>query len=473
VGISLLDAVNDRALLGSVTPWPEQRKVLEQIDSGRYREVVLALGRRSGKSLMAALVAVHDAAFRDLTASLRAGERRHVVCVASSREQARLLLDYCRELIDGSPLLKETVASDTGDSIAIRQPATGADVIIRALPCSARAGRGLAISTLVADELSHWTSDSEGYQCQDRVISSLRPALAQFKGDGRMLVLSTPWGRSDLFFRLYEQASSGQHPDMLAVSLPTWKMNPTLDRAFFDSEQAKDPETFLGEYGAKFLASGASFLEHERVMACVDVDRFELSPDNVVSPVAAFDASFSKDPSALAIVGRDPDERKQLRLALVRSWRPDGDDLGFSAVLDEVASICKSYAVRTILVDQHASVPVREYLTRQGIYAEERTLSAPSKTAIFGCLKALIYSGRLELYGHEELLSELQRLEVSYAAGGGTVRTPRMGGSHCDLAVAVAMAASELADSPHSGPTVWPKSPGEPMVSRGLMEREF
>lgn len=473
--VSLMQAINDPDLLGQVKPWPEQRRILGLVDSGRYREVILALGRRSGKSLMAALIAVHDAAFRDLTAYLRQGEARNVVCVASSREQARLLLTYCRELVAGSPLLRDLVETDSGDSLTIRQPHTGARVSIRALPCSARSGRGLAISSLVCDELSHWTSESEGFQCQDRVVGSLRPALAQFQSHSRLLVLSTPWGRSDLFFRLFEQASSGEHSDMLAVTLPTRDVNVTLDQAFFDAERAKDPETFRGEYGAEFLASGASFLGHERITAAVDPDRFELPPDVVVSPVAALDVAFAKDPFALAIVGRDPEDRGRLRLVLARSWRPDGEELGFTAVLGEVSEICKRHGVRRVVVDQHASVPVREFLQRQGLLAEERTASQASKSQVFQTLKALLYSGRIELYPHAELIAELARLEVNYQAGGGSVRTPRLGGSHCDLAVAVALACAELADSPRPfTPHVRSGSfDDEGAVTRGLWEREF
>src|SRR5213592_3466448 len=98
----LLEAADDRRLLG-LSLWPAQRRILGEIDSGGYREIVLALGRRSGKSLMAAVVAVHDAAFRDLGRYLRRRERRYVVVVGASREQAGGTLRFCRELLDGSP----------------------------------------------------------------------------------------------------------------------------------------------------------------------------------------------------------------------------------------------------------------------------------------------------------------------------------------------------------------------------------
>jgi hypothetical protein len=470
--VGLLEACRDPSLIG-VTPWPRQAEILAQIDSGMYREIVLALGRRSGKSLMAAVVGLHDAAFRDLTAYLRPGERRHVIVVAASREQAGVILQYVRELVAGSLLLREAVESDVEDAVTIRQPATGAIVAIRTLPCSSRAGRGHAISTLICDELAFWISEGEGPAIADRVYGSLTPSLAQFQAAGRIICISTPWGLSNLFAKLFERATSGQHPDMLAVTAPTWEMNPTLTQAFFDSERAKDPELFRGEYGAEFLASGAMFLDYERVMAAVDCDRFELPPGEVIAPIAAFDASFARDPAALAIVGRVRDVRNRLRLALVRYWRPTEGELGFTALLEEVARICLDHGVHRIVVDQFCSVPVREFLRGRGVFAEERTMSATSKTAIFGALKSRLYSGGLELYGHAELLSELGRVEAHYGTGGGTIRLPRTGNSHCDMAMAVAMAVAEFAGVSR-GPDVWAKHEHDPgMVGRSVLSMDL
>jgi hypothetical protein len=471
--ISFKQAYEDSDLLGGVRPWPRQLELLDLIACGDHREAVLALGRRSGKNFMSALWATYDATLRDLTRYQRPGERRYIACVGANREQSRLVLTYMREILANSPLLADALVNNTADELSIRQPYTGALVVVRALPCSSRAGRGLAVSTLICDEIAHWTSESEGFQVASRVYNSLTPSTAQFGGDGRVILISTPAGRSNHFFDVYERSTSGSHADMFGVCIPTWDINEELTSEFYASEQAKDPISYRQEFGAEFMASGSAFLEYEKIIAAVDPNRFELAPDEIVASVAAFDASFSKDPAALAILGRDPDDRKRLRLALVRSWRPDGEELGFSAVLDEVARECRRFGVRHVVVDQHASVPVREHLQRAGVWAEQRTATASSRTAIFSCAKALLYSRRLELYRHEELLDELSRLEVSYAAGGAHIHIPRARGSHGDMAVAVAMAAAELADSPSPGPRVWPKLDGPPQLSAGLMEREF
>jgi hypothetical protein len=432
------------ARLFGVEPYPRQAAILEQIDSGAFREVVLALGRRSGKNLMAAILANHDALFRDLRRHLRRGQRRYVVCVAANREQAGLTLDYCRQLLEGSPL-REALVDETSDELTIRQPATGALVSIKTMPCSARAGRGLAISTLIMDELAHWVSDTDGYQVADRVHRALSPSTADFGEQGRLLYLSTPWGRAGLFFTLFERASSGAHADMLAITAPSWEMNPKLDGAFFEREQAKDPDLFRGEYGAEFLASGAQFLPYERIEAAVDDERFELPAAELKGAVAGIDAAWASDPFALAIVGRDHEDPRLLRLAAVRSWRPPkGDELSIG-VLDEIAALCRAYGVGQVVCDQYCSAPVRQLLGQRGISAREHTMTAPSKTGIFSTLKAKLLAGELELYREKQLLEELARVEAVYGGGSASIRLPRVGGSHCDMAQSLAQAVHALA----------------------------
>jgi len=430
--------------LFGVEPYPRQAEILAQIDSGAYREIALALGRRSGKNLLGAIVALHDALFRDLRRYLRRGQVRYIVCVAANKEQGGLTLSYIRELLEGSPL-REALVEESADALTIRQPATGALVVIKTMACSARTGRGLAISTLIMDEVAHWISETDGYQVAERVHKALTPSTADFQEDARVLYLSTPWGRSGLFYELYERAASGVHADMLALTAPTWEMNPSLDEAFFEREKAKDPELYRGEFGAEFLASGGAFLPYERIEAAVDEQRFELPAHELQGAVAGLDAAWSQDPFALAIVGRSCENPRLLRLAAVRSWRPPkGDELSIG-VLDEIAALCRSYNVGAVICDQYCSAPVRQLLGQRGISAREFTMTAPSKTAIFSTLKSTLLAGELELYREPQLLLELSRVEAVYGGGSASIRLPRAGGSHCDLAQALAMAVHALA----------------------------
>ena len=63
-----------------------------------FTEAWVIVGRRGGKSRIAALVAVYLALFKDYTDKLSPGERGTVMCLAADRNQARQVFGYvaCR-----------------------------------------------------------------------------------------------------------------------------------------------------------------------------------------------------------------------------------------------------------------------------------------------------------------------------------------------------------------------------------------
>src|SRR5205807_9807335 len=102
----------------------------------------------------------------------------------------------------------------------------------------------------------------------------------------------------------------------------------------------------------EFLGSGGAFLDAERLQDAV-ARRGELRPEQGRRWIAAIDPSFSQDPFAVAIVGRDVDDPERLVLGLARAWTPPRPRaLTFAArrtiedrVLDEVATTCLRFGV--------------------------------------------------------------------------------------------------------------------------------
>ena len=79
-------------------------------------------------------------------------------------------------------------------------------------------------------------------------------------------------------------------------------------------------------------------------------------------------------------------------------------------------------------------------MQRAGVTVRAVPMTASSKTAAFAELRSLIYTGQLELPDYPPLLAELRRLRTRFTAGSASVVNPRVGGSHGDLAQALAMA---------------------------------
>jgi hypothetical protein len=428
--------------------WPKQRELLGAVEAGP-RLHVWALGRRASKTTMAALTMLWDALLRpELAEHVRAGERRYSVAVATNLRQARLLVQAASSIVHRSPLLAELVEAETDDEIGFRN-----GTAVAAFPCTSRGGRGWPISCLVLDEAAHLV-DTEGNSAAESVWRALVPSTAQWGDAARIIVSSTPYGQDGLFAQLYQQASSGELADATAFQATTAEANPTITPAFLATEQARDPESFRSEYEAQFVGGGASFLDPTHITDAV-ADRGEIAPDQLDDVIAGLDPAFSSDPFGLAIVGRlrlvRVEERHRLHLAFAQAWKPPKRKADSfeerraveDAVLAEVAAVCRRYGARRVVTDQYAAPAIVSALRRHGLSVKTIPMTASSKTSAFLELRARLTAGTLDLYDHSGLLIELRRLRTRYAAGSASVVNPRVGGSHGDLAQALALAIYE------------------------------
>jgi hypothetical protein len=468
--LGLLEACDDAKLFG-VELTSRQRELLNEVEQGNLLHV-WALGRRSGKTLMAALVALWMCLLRpDLDEHVRRRERRWAVCVATNLRQARIFVEQARSIVTGSPLLAALVDASSEDEIRFTN-----GTAIAAWPCSSRGGRGWPIACLLLDESAHMI-DTDGHQAAEPVYRALVPSTAQFGAAARVIVASSPFGCDGFFHDLYRQVEKGDLPEAICAQASTHEMRPALASVALELERRRDPEGFRAEYLAEFVAAGGAFLDPARLEAAV-VRTGELAQREVTGAIGAIDLGFVSDSTALAIVGRDPKNGRRLELVLARSWKPQLGPLGFGPTLDEIAGLCHQHGVRQIYTDQHSATAAVEYLARHRIHATSVPTTAASKSQMFADLKTRIYGGELALYEQPDLLAELRRIETVTTPGAATVRIRRLGASHGDLATALALACRRLRGSTPGRrtsvprgriPLNWmPRSPDEIAHSLGL-----
>jgi hypothetical protein len=301
---------------------------------------------------------------------------------------------------------------------------------------------------LVLDEFAHFV-DTDGNSAAESVWRALTPSVAQFGSHGRIIVSSTPWGADGAFASLYGRAENGELPDAVAQHATTGEANPTIGADFLAAEEARDPDAFRSEYAAEFVGGGASFLDPERITECVVRDG-ELEPEEAVAWVAGLDPAFSSDPFGVVLVGRDRLDPLRLVVGYARAWKPSkrrpvsfGEQRDVQdAVLDQVAAVCLRFGARAV-TDQHLAKPVIDYLTRRGVPVRAVPMNAVTKTEAYSELRARLNLGTVDLYEHADLLAELRRLRSRFTAGASAVVNPRVGGSHGDLAQALALAVYE------------------------------
>ncbi len=431
----LVAACDDARLFGFEL-WPRQRELLEAVEAGP-RIHAWAVGRRSGKSTLASIICLWGCLLRpELDRMVRPGETRYSVAIATNLAQSRLIVQAARSVVEGSPVLAGLVEGQTEDELRFKLP-SGSKTCLRAFPCSSRGGRGWPISTLVMDEAAHFLSESDGDRTADRVWGAMVPSTAQFGDLARVIVSSTPYGEQGLFHELYSWAAAGEIEDAVAQHATTAEVNPLIGETFLALEASRDPDSFASEYLAEFVGSGDLFVDFNRVAL---LGAPVAQPEDAQSWVAGLDPAFSKDPFGLALVGRSVDGR--LVVGPVLALRPEGE---FSGPVDEIARVAREYGARCV-TDQFSQAAVVERLRHEhGLQVRVDNMIAQSKTAIFQSLRLALYDGSLILPDAPVLVGELRRLRTKYSSGSAAVVNPRVGGSHGDMAQALALAVSELA----------------------------
>ena len=107
-----LDSEADAALFAACSGRTEPQ-------TAAAREAWAIVGRRGGKSRVAALVAVYLACFRDYRAILAPGEVGTVAVIAADRRQARTIMRYIGAFFDAVPMLRRLAIGRTKESIEL------------------------------------------------------------------------------------------------------------------------------------------------------------------------------------------------------------------------------------------------------------------------------------------------------------------------------------------------------------------
>jgi hypothetical protein len=243
---------------------PDQAEVYREI-TGRaeaptapHSELWLAVGRRGGKSHIAALMAVWEAAFKDHRERLAPGEWATVMCIASDRAQARILLRYIKGFFE-HPMLEPLVKRETETSLELRHRTA-----IEVATASHRGVRGYTLAAAVADEVAFWHVD--GVSPDAEIINALRPALATLGGP--LIALSSPYAKRGVLWTAISRHHGRNHPRILTAQAPSRTMNPSLPQSIVDDAMAEDPAAARAEWLAEFRSDIASFLDATIVANC-------------------------------------------------------------------------------------------------------------------------------------------------------------------------------------------------------------
>ena len=388
----------------------DERAMLERL-TGREtlldvpcRELWLLLGRRSGKSIIAALLAIYATTCRSY--ALAPGEVGVFMVIAADRKQARVIKRYVSGLLRSHPSLEVLVEKETAEAIWLTN-----GLCIEIHTCSFRSLRGYTVIGAACDEIAFWDDDDSANPDRE-VLIALRAAMASVP-DAMLVALTSVYARRGEVWRTFEKHFGRPSTDVFVVNGATTTMNPTITQRLIDAAYEDDPIAAAAEYGAEFRRDVEVFLPPEELDAVRIVGRFELPfAEAHRSRYVAFvdPAGGTGHDSMTMAIAHDANGRAVLDL--VREVKPPFSP---EATVAEFAAVLKAFQLSTATSDRYAGSWPTEAFRKVGITVEPSTRT---KSEIYQAVLPQVMSGSCELLDHARQLKQLGALERRTARGG-------------------------------------------------------
>jgi hypothetical protein len=443
-------------------------QLYEYMTDQKYKEgeqtsrncINLIVGRRGGKSLIAAMLAIYCAIKLNWKPFLKKTPAATVAILSHSIEFSEEILELIKELIEASPILtrlidhsKKHTKSTFNLSVPFvgKQGTTYSRVTVKVGTASKKTIRGKAICALLCDEIAFWNLDEKAAERDEDILRAARPSLLQFKGNSMLLKLSSPSIRQGV---LYDEYTKGQKrtlpPNYINLKAPSWVWNTILGQKEILTEYQLDPQGFDCEYRANFVDSISTFILPEYVDLCTQQGISFLAPDppnsNTVY-VAAIDAAFKKDRFAFTIVGWNG---HRLRQYIVKTWEGvRHKPVKAKDVAEYASKIMKDFKINKIYADQYAFQPLKEIFEQHNLMLEERPFTNTYKKKIYFNLKKHIHNRTIDLLDNKICINEIKQLQVEQAATG-TIRIGHQVGGGDDCSDSLAIASLVLMEESHS-----------------------
>ena len=391
---------------------------LSEIQQAECIELWLVMGRRGGKTFVAALVAIYEAAFVDHRDKLAPGERATVFGISPDRKQSRTFMRYVSGLLHANPMLEKMIVREDRESIELSNRS-----VIEVGTASFRSVRGYSLAAVVCDEIAFWRSD-ESANPDVEIINALRPAMATLSG--KLICLSSPYSKRGELWNTYRR-HYGEQGDILVAQADTRTMNPSLSESVIKRAYERDPAAAAAEYGAQFRTDIESFIDRSLLEALVRDGPAELAPDHRHTYSAFCDpAGGGADAFTLAIGHMD---QGKVVVDVLRDRRgPPG------SIVAEYAHLLHMYHLRAVTGDKYAGQWPAQEFARHDIHYHH---ADKSKSDLYIETLASINNRRVELPDSDRLLNQFSVLERKTSrAGKDSIDHPP--GGHDDLANAVA-----------------------------------
>jgi hypothetical protein len=389
----------------------------------RVDEAWLIMGRRSGKTRSAAVLASYIAGLCDHADKLAPGERGVLPIMSASTWQATKAFGFVSGIFAEVPALKGLVEKETSDTLSL-----SSRVDIECRPASFRTVRGSTFVAAIADEVAFWRSDETSRNPDSEILAAARPALATTGGP--LIAMSSPYAKAGEIYAAFKRDYGPDGDELILVAKAASRtMNSTLSQRVVDRAYERDAAPARAEYDAEFRDDVSGFVDAETVGSAIEAGVSVRAMLAGMGYVAFTDPSGGSSDSFTLAIAHAEGERVILDFIGERKapFSP-------ASVVAEFAAALKEYRISTVRGDRYAGEWPREAFQAHGITYQPADLN---RSELYLATLPLLNSGRVSLLDNQRMAAQFVGLERRTSRAGKDSVDHGPGG-HDDIANAVA-----------------------------------
>jgi phage terminase large subunit-like protein len=471
INIEVPDVLNEKVLYRFTERkfldflYAEGRCNTDTIEGMNFHELVLVLGRRGTKSTLASCISNYElyklVKRKDPSEffGFPANTVISILNVAPTDDQAGLVFDMIQNQALGCPYLRDRSLHQTMSYFDIQTDAdrkmhgkARASLISIAGGCSSNSLRGRNAIVVIMDEMAFFIDKENSRFSGGEVYKALTPSMTNFGEHGKVLCLSSPYGKFGRFFERFQE-SFEETDYTLMFKMYTAMANPRVPTEILRAAYRRDKTGFLCEYGGEFSDRVTAWVESEtEFRKCVNDRPMVTKGNREASYFIGIDLGFTNDGAAISIVHK---EGNKIVLDYADVWFAGESDvwsindsiyqdctkyknrpiLKMADIVDEIKALSRWFGIRGGMFDQAGGWGFQELLAGAGFsQIEMKHVSDTINNDVYELTKRLYGEQLLDIYDHPVLVSEMLSLEAEKRSGGKVrVEAPKRTGAHDDI----------------------------------------
>ena len=301
---------------------------------------------------------------------------------------------------------------------------------IISLPNNPNTARGYPADSCYMDEAAHFAAPGD-----KEMIDALRPSIVR---GGQLTLFSTPLGRLNEFYKIWEEHSEYSHHqiDWSKCPDPEYRKNVLADK------EHMDPISFSQEYCTEFVGESTAFFPYKLIMSAVseDLEMWDEWAKPQTSGSVFMGVDFGKIRSSTAVTVIE-----QINQKITVRYIKEYIKTEYSTQLADIKRLTQRFPILKVLVDQ-TGIGIRLYeelYQSLGAKVIPITFTAQSKEKMITNLYVLMEDGNIVLPKHDHLISQLQTLERQ-TTDSGNVKFKHQVGKLDDLVWSLALACDSI-----------------------------